>query len=97
MNNPNVCMVIFDTTVKHGEGFGVYMLGNAKMLDEDTVIEQANDLMKKKLNATDSRKAEYYLYPNPRRIYEFSYDEMWINVRILENDQWIDKRTYINI
>ena len=71
------------------------MSGYVHELDDHNEIKLAVDL--KKLNIVDdSRKPEYYCHPNPRRMYRFRWDKLWVNIRILNKGQWIDTRLYIN-
>ena len=97
MQNPNVSIVIFDSSVNHGDGFGVYMSGSVGMLSNHDQIKIADDLMKIKLNINDDRTSNYYCEPNPRRIYQFTPNKVWINMRILNKDQWVDERILINL
>lgn len=96
-NNQKISIVIFDSTIKHGDGIGVYASGVAEPLYDLDEITKADNFMKIKLGIKDERTADYYCSPNPRRMYKFVYDQMWINMRTLVGNQWVDKRQIVNI
>lgn len=86
--NPSISVVAFNSSANHG----IYMSGSAKMLTDLDKIKNADDLMKSKLKIKDGRQPEYYCAPNPRRMYEFTYDKIWINIRTFCQNQLVDER-----
>jgi len=79
-HNEKVFVVIYDSTVPEGTGFGVYMRGKARQLEARDVIEIAKSL--KLLYSRKNkkpRKLEEFLSILPRRIYKFIPEQVWVN------------------
>jgi general stress protein 26 len=91
-HNSTVSIVIFDSTVKHGDGFGVYMLGSVNTVLDEEEIKTIDELLRIKCNSDEMRAPDYYLEPNLRRIYKFIRNKIWINTKGIINLQFIDQR-----
>lgn len=94
--NKEVFIVIYDSTVPEGTGFGVYMKGEARQLDKNDVKEIKNAI--KLLYArkgNKSRKASEFLGTFPRRIYKFVPERIWVNGDGEINGNFIDTRVEI--
>lgn len=91
--NNKTFAVIYDSTSPEGEGFGVYMKGKAKQLKitDAVTIAKALTLLysrkKKKL-----RKPEEFVGVLPRRIYQFSPEQIWVNAEGNINGHFVDSR-----
>src|SRR3989344_3336518 len=78
--NEKVFVVIYDSTVTEGTGFGVYMRGRARQLETKDAVEIVKSL--KLLYSRKSkkpRKPEEFLGLLPRRIYKFVPEQIWVN------------------
>ena len=76
-NNPNVYITIFDSNVKEGDGFGLYIRADACVISEDE-LESVSELYNTstsvfKLDISDSRGDA------PTRFYKAVPKEMWVN------------------
>ena len=91
--NENVFVVIYDSTVPEGTGFGVYMKGKACQLKKTNIIEIIKSLKllydrKKK----KPRKPQEFLGLFPRRIFKFVPDKIWVNSEGNMKGNFIDAR-----
>jgi nitroimidazol reductase NimA-like FMN-containing flavoprotein (pyridoxamine 5'-phosphate oxidase superfamily) len=93
-HNNKVMAVIYDSTVPHGAGFGVYIQGYAHELNENEsfVITKAIDLMGKKIGSDKKYSYNDFLSPSPRRIYEMCYYRIYVNTIVKVNDVNVDRR-----
>jgi len=91
--NGRVFIVIYDSTVPPGTGFGVYFKGIAKELSENHIeeIKKAKGLLAKRVNKTP-RKVEEYLGEYPRRIFKFTPEKIWVNGDGDVNRNYVDVR-----
>lgn len=91
--NEKVFVVIYDSTVPEGTGFGVYMKGTARQLEvKDTVeIVKSLQLLYSRKNKKP-RKPEEFLELLPRRIYKFTPDQVWVNSDGDVNGNFVDSR-----
>jgi len=94
-HNSHTSIVIFDSTAKLGDGFGVFMIGTSKIMVDHDEIKMADEMMRVKCNSNEIRSVDYYCDPHPRRIYEFTPTEIWINTCVPQDGQSIDQRLYI--
>ena len=94
--NPKTSAVVYDSTVPHGQGFGVYFNGISCELAEcnSYEIEFALELLSKRINVTP-HSVDQYLPPFRRRVYRFLPLEAWVNICDQVDGQTIDKRLYI--
>ena len=91
--NDKVFVVIYDSTVPEGTGFGVYMRGKARQLESKDAIEIVKSL--KLLYSRKSkkpRKIEEFLGSLPRRIYKFVPEQVWVNSEGDVKGNFVDSR-----
>lgn len=91
--NKNVFVVIYDSTVPEGAGFGVYMRGRARQLEAKDIGEIVKAL--KLLYSRTSkkhRKPEEFLGLLPRRIYTFTPEQVWVNDEGTVKGNFVDSR-----
>ena len=96
LENENVFVVIYDSTVAEGTGFGVYMMGKAFKLDKEhsEEIKKAAILLYKRKNA-NPRSTEEFLGEFPRRIFRFVPGKIWVNSKGYVNGNFVDTRVDI--
>lgn len=94
--NKELFVVIYDSTVPEGTGFGVYMKGTARQLDKNDAkeIEHAIKLLYRR-KGKKPRKASEFLGTFPRRIYKFIPERIWVNGDGEINGNFIDIRIEI--
>lgn len=95
-NNPKVFLVIYDSTVPEGTGFGVYIQAKAEKLLEEAEIKKALSHLYKRKNKTP-RKPEEFLGEYPRRVYKAVPQRAWINDDTTVNGNFIDNRKEIKL
>ena len=91
--NEKVFVVIYDSTVPEGTGFGVYMKGKAHQLEKKDILEIVKAL--KLLYSRKSkkpRKPEEFLGLLPRRIYRFVPEQIWVNSEGDVKGNFVDSR-----
>jgi len=94
--NDNVFIVIYDSTVPEGTGFGVYMKGKAKQLGEGDVeeIRKALGLLYGR-KSEEPRTHEEFLGQFPRRVFKFVLEKAWVNSEGDINGNYVDTRVEI--
>ncbi len=94
--NKNVFVVIYDSTVPSGTGFGVYMKGKAHQLEKENLdeIKSAIDVLYRRKNKTP-RRPEEFLGEYPRRIFKFVPEQIWVNDDGDINGNYVDIRIEI--
>lgn len=95
-NNPNVFLVIYDSTVAPGTGEGVYIQGKAEQLNNIEDIEQAHKIL------ADRRPTEFWpieaLQGNaPVRLYKIVPEHVWMNSDGEKDGVYIDTRTEVQL
>lgn len=92
--NNRVMAVIFNSTVSHGQGFGVYIQGIVTEFGEvDTEeIKMGIELLSSRINSNYKPEPERFLSPLPRRIYKLTVQKIWVNTVIDLNGQKVDRR-----
>ena len=91
-NNPNVFVVIFDSTVPEGTGEGVYFTAKAYELNSKKDIDEALSLRREK----HSHPAEDFMGDKPRRIYKFVPEKFWMNEEGNIDGNYIDVRIEVD-
>ena len=94
--NEKVFVIIYDSTVSEGTGFGVYMKGKARQLEKKDIIEVVKSL--KLLYSRKNkkpRKPEEFLALLPRRVYKFVPEQIWVNSESDVKGHFIDSRVDI--
>ncbi|MDR3492860.1 MAG: pyridoxamine 5'-phosphate oxidase family protein [Gammaproteobacteria bacterium] len=93
-NNGKAFGVIYDSSVPHGQGFGVYFNGVAVEYNADNIdkIKQGIEILGDRIDAAKRPTPEDYLAPNPRRVYGLHAHSFWVNVFVKQDGKYIDKR-----
>lgn len=94
--NPKAFLVIYDSTVPEGTGFGVYIQAKAKKLVDKTEIKEALSHLYSRKNK-EPRKPEEFLGKFPRRIYKATPQKIWVNDDATVNGNFIDNRKEISL
>src|SRR3989344_2933218 len=94
--NDKVFVVIYDSTVPEGTGFGVYMRGKARQLESKDAIEivKSLKLLYSRKNKKP-RKIEEFLGLLPRRVYKFVPEQIWVNSEDDVKSNFVDSRIEI--
>jgi uncharacterized protein YhbP (UPF0306 family) len=97
--NPNVFIVIYDSTVPEGTGEGVYIKAKVQMLINKNEIEDAILLLQKRKSRPSSklRSSEEFLGKYPRRVYKAIPIKIWMSTDGEVNGNYVDKRVEINL
>lgn len=98
-DNSNIFIVIYDSTVPEGTGFGVYIKARAYMLIETDEIKNALTYLDGRVHKkkdTKTRVAEFQ-GDNPRRVYKAVPEEVWVNSDGDVNGKFIDTRIKIDL
>jgi len=94
--NEKVFVVIYDSTVPEGTGFGVYMKGKARQLEKKDIIEILKSLtLMYSRKSKKPRKPEEFLGLLPRRIYKFVPEQIWVNSEGDIKGNYVDSRVDI--
>ncbi len=95
-HNPNVFLVIYDSTVPEGTGEGVYVQAHASVVTDIKEMTKAIYLLytrkKKKL-----RDVSHFLDLRPRRIYKAVPEKIWLNSSEKVGDESLDTRVEIKL
>lgn len=94
--NPNVFIVIYDSTVPQGTGEGVYIQAKAYALESLEEIAHAMKYHYGRKNK-EPRKAEEFLGNYPRRMYKAVPENIWMNSDDRIDGNWIDTREEIKL
>lgn len=92
--NPNVFLVIYDSTVPPGTGEGVYVQGKAEQISNLEDIKRAHKIL------ADRRPTEFWPIEavsgdGPVRLYKISPEKVWMNSDGEKNGFYIDTRTEV--
>lgn len=95
--NRRTFVVMYDSTVPEGKGFGVYMRGNAYELNLRDLVEIKHgiEVMGKRIHRALLPSAYDYLSPFPRRVYKFIPQQVWVNTVLNIKGNRIDQRVEI--
>ncbi len=77
--NNNVFVVIYDTSVSEGQGFGVYIQGEAKELGSGLELEKALNIFYNKKNK-EPKPQENFLNESSQRFYKLKIIKCWVNI-----------------
>jgi nitroimidazol reductase NimA-like FMN-containing flavoprotein (pyridoxamine 5'-phosphate oxidase superfamily) len=92
--NPKIFLVIYDSTVPEGTGFGVYIQARAEKLLDKNEIHAALQYLYERKNKKP-RQPEEFLGEYPRRVYKAIPEKVWINDDAEVNGNFIDNRKEI--
>ena len=89
-------VVIYDSTVPEGTGFGVYMKGNAYQLGlkDSSEILRALKLLYSRKNKKP-RALQEFRGIFPRRVYKFVPEQAWVNADSKVKKNYVDTRVEI--
>lgn len=95
--NDKIFLVIYDSTAKEGEGWGVYIQAKASMLTDGEEIINAWKSLDDRVGKAKQRNASDFQGEMPRRVYKAVPQKVWINVDGEVNGQYADKRVEIKL
>lgn len=95
-NNPNVFCVVFNSSVKEGDGLGVYMEGKAFEINNKDETKDAMKIFYTK-KGKDPKPEELYLGDSPRRFYKFVPEKFYINTYEKINGLPVDGKIEIKL
>jgi general stress protein 26 len=90
VRNPNVFLVIYDSTVPAGTGEGVYMRAIALMLEDRDAIRSALEVLDQREGGAHT--PQQFLGEMPRRVFSARTTDVWINGDGEKNGHFIDIR-----
>jgi len=93
--NHQVFAVAYDSTLPHGEGFGVYLQGRGRVLNDNIEIRRAIKIMGRRLGKTRFPNPANFQRSNARRVYEFTPQHVWVNYVKNMHGQMLDGRVEI--
>ncbi len=92
--NPNVFLVIYDSTMIEGGGKGAYIEATAEAITDMDELEKAMKCYYER-KGKEPRKAEEFMGDFPRRMYKATPKRLWINGDGTIDGNSIDVRTEI--
>lgn len=95
-NNLNVFCVVFNSSVKEGDGMGVYMKGKSFELNDKEETKYAMKIFYTK-KGKDPKSEELYLGDSPRRFYKFVPEIFYINTYEKVNGLPVDGKIEIKL
>lgn len=91
--NPNVFLVIYDSTVPEGTGEGVYIKAKAyELADEKEIKDALAPLYTRKHQDPEKRRPAEFLGGYPRRVYKAVPEKFWMNADGEKDGNYIDVR-----
>lgn len=96
-DNPNVFLVIYDSTAPEGTGEGVYVQAKAYELTDKSEILHALSVLDNRVGKTKERNAEAFLENYPRRVYKAVPEKFWLNGDGNVNGNYVDIRVEVNL
>lgn len=95
--NPDVFLVIYDSTAAEGTGEGVYVKAKAYELTDEEEILHALEVLDKRVGKTKERDAKAFLEDYPRRVYKAVPEKFWMNSDGDVNGNYIDIRVEVEL
>ena len=95
-DNPNIFLVIYDSTIAEGQGIGVYVKAKAFELTYESELQKALELLYGRKNKPPKPAADF-LYDSPRRVFKAEPEQFWINTDDKVDGHHIDKRVEIKL
>ena len=95
--NPNVFIVVYDSTAHEGTGAGVYIKAKAYEITDEQEILHALKTLDARVGKTKERHAEQFLGEYPRRIYKAVPETFWMNGDGDVNGNYIDVRVEVKL
>lgn len=92
--NENVAITIYNSKAEAGEGFGVYIMAKAKVVEDESEIQIAFKLFKKSkfISSLDDLKGD-----SPLRLYKATPEGFWINGITKVKGRFVDIRKEITL
>lgn len=90
-------LVIYDSTVKAGTGFGLYIKADVFEVNNVNKIDFAYSLITKKRNPIPYWQREKVQFNSPIRLYHAVPKKIWTNGNASINGQYVDKLIPIDI
>lgn len=98
VENNNLFIVIYDSTLPEGRGEGVYIRAKAYELSDEKEIEHALAILYVRKNQDPKKRPPQEFTNNyPRRVYKAIPEKFWINVEGDINGNFIDKREEVKL
>ncbi len=94
--NPEVALVIYDSTVSEGQGRGVYIQGKASELTDVDEIEKALGYIYGRKNKQPRQFIEFQ-GDYPRRVYKVVSEKFWVNGSETTNGNFVDIKTEVDL
>lgn len=94
--NPEVFIVIYDSTVPEGTGEGVYVKAKVYELSDPKEIEHATKYLYGR-KSKNPRPVEEFLGDYPRRVYKAVPEKFWLNTDGNINGNYVDKRIEVDL
>ena len=94
--NPDVFLVIYDSTVAEGTGEGVYIKAKAYEMSDESEITKALMSAYGRKNK-EPRSAHDFLGNNPHRVYKAIPEKVWMNTDEKIEGHHVDKRVEIEL
>jgi len=94
--NPQVALVIYDSTVPEGTGAGVYVQAKATEITDEKEIQHAIPFLYGRKNKSP-RPSSSFIGDSPRRIYKAVPGKIWVNTTQEINGQPCDVRVEIKL
>jgi general stress protein 26 len=95
-SNPNLFLVIYDSTAAAGTGEGVYIQAKAVALNNDDDIQAAHELLSSR-HEVPYWKLEEFGSDSPLVLYKVTPEKFWMNDEGQIQGHYIDTRTLINL
>jgi len=95
-NNSKIFIVVYDSTVREGEGLGVYIRATARILEQQDETDKAIDMYNQFANVYKIDK-KVVSGEAPTRLYTASPENIWMNAESEENGYYIDTRKEISL
>ncbi len=92
-SNSNIYITIFDSTASEGNGLGIYLRSEARVVENDE-LDLAIDLYNQSTNVFKLSR-ENCTEDAPTRIYKATTTQRWINDGIEQDGFYIDQRVQL--
>jgi general stress protein 26 len=94
--NPQVLLVVFDSSSPDESGAAVYIRGSALVLTDGESVQRAENHLAQRKKKTPKTAAEFS-GQSPHRVYALSPETVWTNVVKRANGHYFDERIAIDV
>lgn len=94
--NPNVFIVVYDSTIEWGKGRGVFIQAKAHELTGEVEIKKALSYLDQRVGQTVGGP-KIFTAENPRRVYKAVPEKVWMNTDSEENGKFVDVRVEVDL